>query len=76
MCDLTYQEAINLFKQWGFQVEPGPRTGEVTLLLKNDDGCTYSVQEQAMLPKIAAVILAVRWRNGKMACQTAPGVCV
>lgn len=66
MHELTYEEAVSLFKQWGFEVEPGPRTDEVTLLLKTEDGCTYSVQERAMLTQMAAVTLAVRWRSNRV----------
>lgn len=66
MSELTYQEAVSLFEQWGFQVECGPRPGDVTLLLRTEEGCTYSVHEQAMLPQMAAVALAVRWRNNQM----------
>lgn len=66
MSDLTYEEAVHLFEQWGFQVDPGPRPGEVTLLLKTEDGCTYSVQQRAMLVQMAAVALAVRWRSNRV----------
>lgn len=64
MSSLTFEEAVHLFEQWGFAIEPGPRAGEVTLLLRSDESCTYSVQERRMLPQMAEVALAVRWRNG------------
>lgn len=64
MSSLTYSEAVSLFERWGFRVEPGPRAGEVTLLLKTAESCTYNVQERSMLPKMAEIALAVRWRNG------------
>ncbi|MBN2005913.1 MAG: hypothetical protein JXA21_21325 [Anaerolineae bacterium] len=64
MSNLTYSEAVLLFKQWGFRIQPGPRAGEVTLLLKTAESCTYSVQEPYMLPKMAEIALAVRWLNG------------
>ena len=67
MSYLTFEEAVHLFEQWGFEIEAGPRVGEVTLLLKSDESCTYSVQERTMLPQMAGVALAVRWRrNGVM----------
>ena len=69
MRDLTYAEAVALFEQWGFRVEAGPRTGEVTVILEAADACTTTVHPQDMLPQMAAVILAMRWRNGSVACQ-------
>jgi len=61
---LTFEEAVHLFEQWGFEIEAGPRAEEVTLLLRSDESCTYSVQERRMLPQMAEVALAVRWRSG------------
>ncbi len=66
MYELTYEETVSLFKQWGFEVEPGPRTDEVTLLSKTEGGCTYSVQERATLAQMAAAALAVRWRSNRV----------
>lgn len=48
---------------WGFQVEPGPRPEEVTLILEGPGYRTYIVYEARMLPQIAAVALRVRWQN-------------
>ena len=64
MSYLTFEEAVHLFEQWGFEIEAGPRAEEVTLLLRSDESCTYSVQERWMLPPMAEAALAVRWRNG------------
>ena len=60
----SFEDAVKLFKQWGFQVEPGPRPEQVTLILDGPDYRTYSVYEARMLPQIASVALRVRWQNG------------
>lgn len=66
---LSFEDAIRLFKQWGFQVEPGPRPGDVTLLLEGPDYRTYSVHDAHMLPEMAAVALRARWQNGVLMRQ-------
>jgi hypothetical protein len=60
---LSFEEAIELFRQWGFGVESGPRPGEVTLIAEGDDYRTSVVYEARLLPQVAAVALCVRWRN-------------
>jgi hypothetical protein len=60
---LSFEDAVRLFKLWGFQVEPGPRPEEVTLILEGPGYRTYIVYEARMLPQIAAVALRVRWQN-------------
>jgi len=65
----SFEDAVKLFKQWGFDIEPGPRPEQVTLILEGPDYRTYSVYEARMLPQIAAVALRVRWRNGAMALR-------
>jgi hypothetical protein len=72
MSDLTYQEAIHLFEQWGFQVESGPRADEVTLILEGPDFRTFTVHPKSVLPQMATVILAVRWRNSTAGCSIEP----
>lgn len=67
---LTFEEAVHLFEQWGFQVEPGPGEDEVTLILETPESCTHAVQPRRMLPQIAAVSLAVRWENRNVTCWT------
>jgi hypothetical protein len=42
---LSFEDAVRLFKQWGFQVEPGPRPEEVTLILEGPGHRTYAVYE-------------------------------
>lgn len=66
MHGLTYSEAVSLFEHWGFQVESGPREGEVTLILETPDSRTCVVHPREMLPQMAAVALVVRWRNGRV----------
>ena len=60
---LSFEDAVRLFKQWGFQVEPGPRPEEVTLILEGPGHRTYAVYEASMLPQIASVALDIRWQN-------------
>lgn len=69
----SFEDAVKLFKQWGFQVEPGPRPEQVTLILEGPDYRTYSVYEAHMLPQIASVALRVRWQNGSLALRAWQG---
>ena len=71
--ELSFEDAVKLFKQWGFEVEPGPRPEQVTLILEGPDYRTYSVYEARMLPQIAAVALRVRWNNGTIALHAWSG---
>jgi hypothetical protein len=61
---LSFEEAVRLFKEWGFLVEPGPRPEEVTLVIEGAAHRSYHVFEAAELPRLAAVILRTRWRAG------------
>jgi hypothetical protein len=63
---LSFEDAIKLFKGWGFQVEPGPHPNEVTLILEEDGHRTYAVHPAKMLPEIAKTALYIRWRNGSV----------
>jgi hypothetical protein len=63
---LSFEEAVRLFRSWGFQVEPGPRPEEVTLILEAPDHRTYCVHPACVLPQMAAVALCVRMQNGAM----------
>jgi hypothetical protein len=60
---LSFEGAVRLFKQWGFQVEPGPHPEEVPLILEGLGHRTYAVYEASMLLQIAAVALDIRWQN-------------
>ncbi len=63
---LSIENTLQLFKEWGFLVEQGPRSGQVTLMLEGPDHRSYYVYEATHLPEMAATILDVRWRNGAM----------
>ncbi len=63
---LSFEEAVGLFKDWGFLVEPGPRPEEVTLIVEAPDHRTFGVYPAALLPHLAAVSLRIRWQNGAM----------
>ncbi len=70
---LPFEDAVKLFREWGFQVEPGPRADEITLISEGPDYRNYSVYPAGLLPQIAAATLNVRWRNGAMAQVAAQG---
>jgi hypothetical protein len=61
---LSFEKAIRLFKGWGFLVEPGPGTEEITLVLERLAHRSYYVYRRAQLPQIATAALRVRWRTG------------
>jgi hypothetical protein len=63
---LPFEKAVQLFKEWGFLVEQGPRYGEVTLILEGSDHRSYYVCEIEKLPEMAASVLRVRWCTGAM----------
>jgi hypothetical protein len=67
---LSLEDAVRLFKAWGFQVEPGPKPNKVTLIIQGDDYRMYAVHPAVMLPEIAKVALHIRWRNGTMLHDT------
>ena len=58
---LSFEKAVELFKEWGFLVEQGPRDGEVTLILEGSDHRSYhAVCDPEKLPEMAACVLRVR----------------
>ena len=63
---LSLKKAVRLFKGWGFLVEPGPGTEEVTLVLERPVHRSYYVYKRAQLPQIATAALRVRWRTGAL----------
>ncbi|MBN1978138.1 MAG: hypothetical protein JW918_12145 [Anaerolineae bacterium] len=67
---LSFEDAVKLFKGWGFQVEPGPQPDEVTLIMQGDDYRTYAVHPAAMLPEMAKIALFTCWRNGAILRDT------
>jgi hypothetical protein len=66
---LAFEQAVRLFELWGFKVEPGPGSDEVSLVLEGEDYRTYAVYEAEMLPQIAEAALKVRWQNGFVAIE-------
>ena len=63
---LSFNKAVQLFKEWGFWVEEGPRHGEVTLILEEADHRSYYVCDIERLPEMAKSVLWVRWGSGAM----------
>jgi hypothetical protein len=63
---LSFEKAVELFKEWGFLVEQGPRYGEITLILEGPDHRSCFVCEPEKLPEMAASVLRVRWHTGAM----------
>jgi hypothetical protein len=63
---LSFEEAVRLFKEWGFLVEEGPRHGEVTLILEGPGHRSCYVCESEKLPEMVASVLRVRWQTGAM----------
>jgi hypothetical protein len=63
---LSFEEAVQLFKEWGFLVQPGPRTEEVTLILEGPTHRSYYVCEPEQLAEMAVAILRQRLSNGAM----------
>jgi len=76
---LTFEDAVHLFEQWGFDVEAGPRPSEVTLILDGPGFRTTTVYKSAMLPDIAGVAQEIRWRNGSCfgpcRCEAGAEIC-
>jgi len=58
---LSFEEVVQLFKGWGFLVEHGPRTSEVTLILEGPTHRSYCVCDPEQLREMAAAVLRVRW---------------
>ena len=61
---LSFEKVIRLLKGWGFLVEPGPGTDDVTLVIEGRTHRSCNVFKAAQLPQIAAAALRVRWRSG------------
>lgn len=57
---LSFERAVQLFREWGFRVEEGPGEEEVTLILEGPAHRSYYVYEVAQLPQIAEAALSVR----------------
>ncbi len=66
---VSFEEAVRLFKEWGFLVEPGPQPEDVTLILEGPGHRTYSVHPASELAQMATVALRVRRRNAARLCR-------
>ncbi len=66
---VSFEDAVRLFKQWGFIVEPGPRQEEVTLIHEGPTSRITFVQPAAELAQMTATLLRVRQQNGAVAGQ-------
>lgn len=71
---LSFEDAIQLFKMWGFTVEPGPRPAEVSLIIAGADFRTCIVYDAHRLTQIAHAALQVRWQSVLQPEQTAETV--
>ena len=63
---LSFEKAVQLFKEWGFLVQQGPRTEEVTLILEGPNHRSYCVCQPEKLAEMAAAISRQRLRTGAM----------
>jgi len=63
---LSFEKAVQLFKEWGFLVEQGPRNGEVTISLEGSGHQSSCVCKPEQLAEMATAILHVRWRTMAM----------
>ena len=57
---LSFEKAVQLFEKWGFLVEQGPRTTEVTIILEGPCHRSYYVCEPERLAEMAVAILRQR----------------
>ena len=63
---LSFEKAVQLFEEWGFTVQQGPRTAEVTLILEGPAHRSYYVCEPEQLAEMAAAVLLHRLRTSAM----------
>jgi hypothetical protein len=60
---MSFQKAAQLFEDWGFRLQPGPRAEEITVILEGPAHRSYLVCHPEQLAEMAAVILRQRLRN-------------
>jgi hypothetical protein len=65
---LSFEKTIELFEKWGFLVQQGPRTAEVTIILEGPCHRSYYVCEPKQVSDMAAVILRQRLQIRAMRC--------
>jgi len=61
---LSFEKAVQLFEEWGFTVQQGPRTAEVTLILEGLAHRSYYVCQPEQLAEMATAVLRQRLRTG------------
>jgi hypothetical protein len=71
---MSSEKAVQLFEEWGFLVQPGPKTNEVTLILEEPTQRSYYVCETKKLPEMAEAVLRVRWTSGAIMARVRRGV--
>jgi hypothetical protein len=64
--ELSFEKAVQLFKEWGFLVQPGPMPEEITLILEGATYRSYYVFEPEQLAEMAAAALRLRLRTRAM----------
>jgi len=57
---MSFERAVELFREWGFRVEEGPGDEEVTLILEGPAHRSCFVYEVDQLPQIAEAALRAR----------------
>ena len=57
---LSFEKASELFENWGFLVQQGPRTTEVTIILEGPCHRSYYVCGPEQVSEMASVILRQR----------------
>ena len=63
---LSLEKAVQLFEEWGFLVQQGPRTEEVTLIVEGPNNRSYCVCQPEELPEMAAAVLRQRLCTGAL----------
>jgi hypothetical protein len=63
---LSSEKAVQLFREWGFLVQQGPRAEEVTLILEGPNYRSYYVCQPEELAEMAVTILRQRLRSGAL----------
>ena len=61
---LSFEKAVQLFKEWGFLVQQG--TKEVTLIVEGPNHRSYCVCQPEELAEMATAVLRQRLRTGTM----------
>ncbi len=60
---LSFEQAVQLFEEWGFLVQQGPRAEEITLIVEGPEHRSHCVCQPDELTQMASVILRQRLRT-------------